>query len=294
MLADHVIREFYPDCAARQQPYAGLLSEVTARTARLIAKWQAVGFCHGVMNTDNMSISGETIDYGPCAFMDAYHPLTVFSSIDQQGRYAYGNQPGIAQWNLARLAEALLPLLAEDIERAIGLAQEALSRFPERFEPPFHAGLGRKLGLAAPREGDVDLARDLLSLMAASQADFTLAFRRLGDAVADRGAEAAFRALFADAASIDAWLARWRERLAQEPQDGAARSRAMHAVNPVYIPRNHGVQAVISAAVERGDYAPFEELLAVLARPFEPRPEFADYALPPQPEERVLETFCGT
>jgi uncharacterized protein YdiU (UPF0061 family) len=293
-LVDYAIDRHYPELAEAENRALALLEAVIARQAELVGRWMLVGFIHGVMNTDNMSISGETIDYGPCAFMDDYHPLTVFSSIDQGGRYAYGNQPGIAQWNLARLAEALLPLLADDAERAVGLAQGALSRFPERFEPAFHAGLLRKLGLASEREGDVALARDLLSIMAANQADFTLSFRLLGEVAANPAAEADFRALFADASAVDDWLPRWRQRLSEEPQDGHARRSAMHAVNPIYIPRNHRVQAVITAAIERQDYAPFEGLLTVLNRPFDERPEYAAYALPPQPEERVRETFCGT
>jgi uncharacterized protein YdiU (UPF0061 family) len=293
-LADYVIARHYPELAGAANRYLALLEAVITRQAELVGKWMLVGFIHGVMNTDNISIAGETIDYGPCAFMDEYDPLTVFSSIDHHGRYAYGNQPGIAQWNLARLAEALLPLLAEDTDRAVSLAQEALGRFAERFETPFHAGLTRKLGFAAEREGDVALARDLLNIMAANQTDFTLAFRRLGEAAADRDGEAGFRALFADAAAVDGWLVRWWQRLSNEPQDGYIRRSAMHAANPIYIPRNHRVQAVIAAAMERQDYAPFEELLTVLSRPYEERPEFSGYALSPQPQERVRETFCGT
>jgi serine/tyrosine/threonine adenylyltransferase len=293
-LADHVIARHYPELAGAENSYLALLEAVIARQAELVGKWMLVGFIHGVMNTDNMSISGETIDYGPCAFMDAYHPLTVFSSIDHHSRYAYANQPGIAQWNLARLAETLLPLLAEDTERAVSLAQEALTRFPERFEAPFHAGLARKLGLASGREGDVTLARDLLSLMAANQADFTLTFRLLGEAAADLEGEATFRALFADYASVDGWLARWRQRLSEEPGDGDVRRSAMHAVNPMYIPRNHRVEGMIEAATQRQDYAPFDALLTVLRTPYQNQPEFAHYALSPQPEERVRQTFCGT
>jgi serine/tyrosine/threonine adenylyltransferase len=293
-LVDYAIDRHYPELAEAENRALALLEAVIARQAELVGRWMLIGFIHGVMNTDNMSISGETIDYGPCAFMDEYHPLTVFSSIDQGGRYAYGNQPGIAQWNLARLAEAILPLLADDAERAVGLAQGALSSFPEHFEPRFHAGLLRKLGLVSEREGDVALARDLLSVMAANQADFTLSFRLLGEVAADPAAEADFGALFADPSAVDGWLERWRQRLSEEPQEGHARRSAMHAVNPIYIPRNHRVQAIITAAIERQDYAPFEELLTVLSRPFDERPEYADYALPPQPEERVRETFCGT
>jgi uncharacterized protein YdiU (UPF0061 family) len=293
-LADYVIGRHYPEARDAERPYLALLEAVIARQASLVARWLLVGFLHGVMNTDNMSIAGETIDYGPCAFMDEYHPATVFSSIDQHGRYAYGNQPGIAQWNLARLAEALLPLLAESADEAVGLAQAALGRFPDLFEGHFHAGLNRKLGLAANRADDVALARDFLRVMADGRADFTLTFRALGEAAADPERDAELRARFADPSALDGWLVRWRQRLADEPLDGEARRSAMHAANPMFIPRNHRVEAVIEAAVEREDFAPFAELLAVLRQPFAEQPAFAAYALPPMPEERVCQTFCGT
>jgi uncharacterized protein YdiU (UPF0061 family) len=226
--------------------------------------------------------------------MDAYDPATVFSSIDQQGRYAYGNQPRIALWNLTRLAEALLPLLSDDEERAVAEANDALSAFPGRFTAAHHAGLRRKLGLAGEREEDLALAGDLLKAMAENQADFTLTFRRLGDAAAGPDGDEAVRSLFADPCAYDGWAARWRERLRHDPCDGAERQAAMRAVNPVYIPRNHRVEAVIQAAVERNDFAPFDELLTVLSRPYEERPAFARYAEPPGPHERVHQTFCGT
>jgi uncharacterized protein YdiU (UPF0061 family) len=295
-LADYAIARHYPELAGAPNRFLALLQAVIAKQAELVGKWMLVGFIHGVMNTDNMSVSGETIDYGPCAFMDAYHPSTVFSSIDQHGRYAYSNQPGIAQWNLARLAEALLPLLAEDTDRAVSLAQEALSLFPERFEEPFHRGLTRKLGLglALTQEGDVALARDLLSIMAANGADFTLTFRMLGELAADTSKEVEFRALFKEPAAADDWLAGWRQRLADESDDGHRRRSAMHAVNPKYIPRNHRIEDMIAAAIQREDYQPFDELLMVLRKPYEEQAAFSRYALPPRPEERVLETFCGT
>jgi len=247
-----------------------------------------------VMNTDNMSIAGETIDYGPCAFMDEYHPGTVFSSIDQFGRYAYGNQPSIAQWNLARLAECLLPLLNDDQEKAVAEAREALAAFVTRFEAALHAGMRRKLGLFTEREDDMALAQGLLNLMAENRADFTLAFRRLSDAAAGPQADEPVRSLFIDPTAFDRWAAGWRARLTQEPQDGDSRRAAMRAVNPAFIPRNHRVEAVIEAAVERQDFAPFDELLAVLSKPYEDQPEFALYAEPPEPHERVVQTFCGT
>jgi protein adenylyltransferase len=294
LLADHVIARHYPDAAHAEQPYGALLARVIAAQADLIPQWLLVGFIHGVMNTDNTSVAGETIDYGPCAFMDAYDPAKVFSSIDEMGRYAYANQPRIAQWNLARLAETLLPLLSQDQEQAVALAQEALSGFAPRFEAAYHAGLRRKLGLATEREGDLALAGDLLRAMAENQADFTLTFRRLCDAAADPAGDEAARGLFADPTAYDRWAVRWRERLAAELQDGTARQSAMRAVNPAYIPRNHRVEAVITAAVERDDFGPFEELLRVLSRPYEEQPASSAYAEPPEPGERVYRTFCGT
>ncbi len=294
LLADYVIARHYPQAAETDRPYRTLLDQVIERQADLIARWLLVGFIHGVMNTDNMSIAGETIDYGPCAFMDAYDAATVFSSIDHYGRYAYGNQPRIAQWNLTRLAEALLPLLSDDEDKAVAEAQEALDAFAARFETAFYAGLRKKLGLFTERDGDVALARDLLEAMAENQADFTLTFRRLSDAAGGPEGDEAVRRLFANPSAYDGWAARWRERFRDEPQDGAIRQAAMRAVNPAYIPRNHRVEAVIEAAVERGDFTLFDELLTVLSTPYEDQPAFAHYADPPEPHERVCQTFCGT
>ena len=295
LLADHAIARHYPDAAAAEHPYRALLAGVIARQAALVARWLLIGFIHGVMNTDNMAVSGETIDYGPCAFMDAYDPATVFSAIDQGGRYAYANQPSIAHWNLVRLAEALLPLLDGDEDAAVEIAKAELAAFAPQFQAAYQDGLRAKLGLHTRHDGDRDLAEDLLARMAANQADFTLTFRRLGDAAADPAADAAVQALFADPGAYDSWAAAWRARLAQEPMDPAARRAAMHAVNPAYIPRNHLVEAAIVAAVERQDFAPFEALLAVLARPFDDQPDTNPrFAAPPLPEQRVLRTFCGT
>jgi uncharacterized protein YdiU (UPF0061 family) len=293
-LADHVIARHYPDIANAERRYHALLDAVIARQAELVARWLLVGFIHGVMNTDNTSISGETIDYGPCAFMDTYDPATVFSSIDEMGRYAYGNQPRIALWNLTRFAECLLPLFSDDQEKAIAEAQSALGDFAEKFDAAYYAGLRRKLGLFTAQDGDPELANDLLKVMAENAADFTLTFRRLGDAALDPASDAEVGKLFTDPAAYDAWAVRWRQRIAGEPQDAAARQAAMRAVNPAFIPRNHRVEAIIEAAVNRNDYAPFEELLTVLSRPFEDQPAFASYAEPPKPDERVLQTFCGT
>jgi uncharacterized protein YdiU (UPF0061 family) len=249
VLADHVIARHYPEAGKAEHPYRALLDAVIEAQAELIARWMLVGFIHGVMNTDNMSISGETIDYGPCAFMDAYDPAKVFSSIDQNGRYAYGNQPRIGQWNLTRLAETLLPLLSDDEENAVEQAETALGEYPGKFEAVFHAGLRHKLGLTAEQDGDVPLIGDLLKLMADNKADFTLTFRRLSDAAAGPEGDQFVRMLFSDPTAYDGWALRWRQRLAQDPQDGAQRKRAMQAVNPAFIPRNHRVEAVIQAAL---------------------------------------------
>lgn len=293
-LADHVIARHYPDLAGAERPYHGLLAGVIARQADLVARWLLVGFIHGVMNTDNTSISGETIDYGPCAFMDHYDPAAVFSSIDEQGRYAYANQPRIALWNLTRLAECLLPLLSDDKEKAIEQAQAILAEFPGKFTAAYQSGLRGKIGLLTAQHGDDALVQDLLDAMAKNQADFTLTFRRLSDAAEDVARDSDVRQLFTEPAAFDAWAARWRQRLDAEPETAAERAAVMRSVNPVFIPRNHRIEAVIQAAVSRDDFAPFEELLAVLAKPFEERPAFADYANPPEPHQRVLQTFCGT
>jgi uncharacterized protein YdiU (UPF0061 family) len=292
LLADHAIARHYPEAIKAENPYRALLEGVVARQAPLIAQWLHIGFIHGVMNTDNCAISGETIDYGPCAFLDAYDPAAVFSSIDQGGRYAYGNQPRIAQWNLARLAETLLPLLAEEEQAAIDSAQAALAGFAPQFQAAYLGGLRRKLGLATEQEGDAALAQDLLQRMADNQADFTLTFRALSDAAAGPEGDAAARALFTDPGAYDAWAPAWRQRLAAEP--AVDRPAAMRATNPAFIPRNHLVEEAIVAAVAREDFQPFESLLAVVTRPFEDQPEAARYALPPRPEQRVLQTFCGT
>src|SRR5882757_8241575 len=292
-LADHVIARHYPEVADSERPYLALLSAVIARQASLVARWLLVGFIHGVMNTDNTSISGETIDYGPCAFMDHYDPAQVFSSIDEMGRYAYANQPQIALWNLTRLAECLLPLLSDDKDKAIEQAQFILGEFAEKFTTAYQAGLRAKIGLFTARDGDEALVQDLLDAMAKSQADFTLTFRHLADAAADADNDSV-RAQFTDPAAFDEWAARWRQRLVDEPQSATERQAAMRAINPAFIPRNHRVEAVIAAAVNNDDYALFEELLTVLSKPYEDQPTFAAYAEPPLPEQRVLQTFCGT
>ncbi len=300
-LADYAIARHYPEAALAKQPYRALLDGVIARQAQLVAKWLLLGFIHGVMNTDNTSISGETIDYGPCAFMEAYDPVKVFSSIDHNGRYAYGNQPRAMLWNLTRLAEALLPVIEQEAgneEAALASAKEALAAFGPQFQAAYGAGLRRKLGLFTERDGDAELSQDLLTRMAANRADFTLTFRRLCDAVAGPEGDEGVRALFADPSAYDSWAVEWRRRLKEEPVFGSeqeeARAAAMRMTSPAFIPRNHVVEAALNAAMGQQDFRPFEELLDVVSRPYDDRLGLERYATPARPEECVLQTFCGT
>lgn len=295
-LADHAIERHYPELTKRKggERYLGLLESVQARQAALIAKWMGVGFIHGVMNTDNTSISGETIDFGPCAFMEQYDPQMVFSSIDEGGRYAYANQPWIAQWNLARLAETLLPLIDDDTDRAIELATELLQRFPERYEEEWLAVMRAKLGLERAQPGDKALAEALLAIMHRGRADFTLTFRRLADAAESREAEASLIALFERPEEIAGWLEDWRQRLAQDLWTEDERARRMRLANPAFIPRNHRVQQALTAAMDENDYGPFETLLEVITHPFDDQPGREEYTRPAEPTERVFRTFCGT
>lgn len=292
-LVDYVIDRHYPEARAAPIPALELLRRVTQRQEALIAQWMLVGFIHGVMNTDNMAISGETIDYGPCAFMDQYDPAAVFSSIDHRGRYAYGRQPAIAQWNLARFAETLVPLIHASAAEAVRLATEIVAPVVDRFDEHYLAGMRRKTGLAVAEEDDTALLQQLLQILRADRVDFTLAFRRVADVV--RGTQPQrFRALFPAASSIDEWLRTYRERLARDGGGAQDRAAAMDRVNPVYIPRNHRVEAALQAASAAEDLAPFEHLLALLQRPYEERPEGAGFEAPPAEGERVLQTFCGT
>ena len=295
VLADHVIDRHYAELSGVESPYLALLDAVADRQAALIARWLGVGFIHGVMNTDNMTISGETIDFGPCAFMDHYDPRTVFSSIDQNGRYAFGNQPMIGQWNIARLAEAMLAILDEDQDRAVEAANAAVARFIERFQDHWKAVIRAKLGLGAD-EQDIDqsLIRDLLVTLYEQKADYTLAFRRLSDAAENGEADASLGRLLEDPDALTPWLAAWRERLAQDATPPQERAAAMRAVNPAFIPRNHKVEEALAAAVDHGDFSLFEALNDVLSKPYEDQPGFAAYAEPPKPGEEITATFCGT
>ncbi len=277
-LLEYVIARHYPAARDADSPALAVLKEVTERQVALITRWMLLGFIHGVMNTDNMALSGETIDYGPCAFMDEYDPKTVFSSIDHNGRYAYTNQPAIAQWNLARLAETLVPLIDPDVDKAVTLATEVIAPFIADFDARFLEGMRRKIGLATALDGDAELIRDLLTAMHRSHADFTLTFRRL--------------ALAADP-DMARWLGEWRKRLAQDPKTTAERVASMRAASPAFIPRNHRVEAALKAA-EAGDCTLLHKLLGILRQPYEDQPEMIEYAQPPEPSERVLQTFCGT
>lgn len=291
-LADYVIERHYPELQGSAEPYLDLLVAVSERQAALLAAWMQVGFIHGVMNTDNMTLSGETIDYGPCAFMDRYDPDTVFSSIDHHGRYAWGNQPGIAGWNLARLAETLLPLLDADADRAVVKATELVNGFIDRYERHWLAGQRARLGLTLAEPGDLALAQGFLASMEGQGVDFTQAWRALAGAA--EGDVQPLRQLYADATAFDRWRLDWQARLAREPGAPADRAAAMRRVSPVYIPRNHLVEAALESAVEHGDLGPFRALLSVLARPFDEEPGNEVYAQPAPVGGLPYLTYCGT
>lgn len=289
-LADYTIRRHYPqaaEAASNGIRYLVLLQETIKRQASLIAKWQLAGFIHGVMNTDNMAISGETIDYGPCAFMGAFDPKTVFSSIDTQGRYAYGNQPPIAVWNLARFAETLLPLLHDDEDAAVKLAEEALSDFSGRFEDHWMAGMRGKLGLFNEEGEDVALVKELLGLMESHKADYTNTFRAL-----TFGRVTELGAMSCDGAFAD-WLEQWKARRGRQQEDEAASQELMRRSNPAVIPRNHRVEEALEAA-QQGDLGVMERLLAVLEQPYAHTAEQEEYAAPADPAGIPYRTYCGT
>jgi len=286
-LADYTIRRHFPDLAADGNPYLALLKAAMERQASLVARWLLVGFVHGVMNTDNMALCGESIDYGPCAFMDAYDPNAVFSSIDHNGRYAYGRQPQIAQWNLARFAETLLPLIHGDSQEAVSMANEAISGFPDTFRQYWLAGMRAKLGLLNQEADDGALVEGLLECMHRHGADFTNTFRNL--ATGSSSEASVFRTQ-----DFKQWFERWQARLKRQPGSWESSRRLMNAHNPAVIPRNHRVEEALEAAVERGDFGVMEKLLAVLSRPYEGPPEQAGYHLPPPPSDQPYRTFCGT
>lgn len=286
-LVDHALARHYPAANDPANPALALLTAVITAQCDLITRWLPLGFIHGVMNTDNVAISGETIDYGPCAFMDGFHPQCVFSSIDRGARYAWGNQPSIAQWNLTRLAETLLPLIAEDRDDAIKLAEQALAVFPDRFQAGYLAAFRAKLGLAEVNDSSKEFIKSTLEILAKNEVDFTLFFRHLTRVAAGEDA-AEVVALFSDETDANAWLESWRA--VASPKTELTR---MQAVNPILIPRNHRIEAAIQAGY-RGDFAPFNRLVDALAQPFTENAQFADLEQAPSSDERVTETFCGT
>jgi uncharacterized protein YdiU (UPF0061 family) len=286
-LADYTIRRHFPDLAADSNPYLALLGAVMERQASLVARWLLVGFIHGVMNTDNMALSGETIDYGPCAFMDAYDPNTVFSSIDHNGRYAYGRQPQIAQWNLARFAEALLPLIHEDPQGAVSMAKESISGFSDTFRQYWIAGMRAKLGLMNQEADDGALVKDLLDCMHRHGADFTNTFRALASNSLPESS--IFQTL-----DFKQWFQRWQARLKRQPDSWEASRQLMNIHNPAVIPRNHRVEEALEAAVERDDFKAMEKLLSILSQPYQDPPDKNGFHLPPPPAAQPYQTFCGT
>jgi uncharacterized protein YdiU (UPF0061 family) len=287
ILADYILRRHYPGRIPADNPYLALLHAVMERQASLVARWLLVGFIHGVMNTDNMALSGETIDYGPCAFMDAYDPATVFSSIDHQGRYAYGNQPHIAQWNLARFAETLLPLLHTDQEQAVAKAGEVIETFPATFQRHWLSGMRAKLGLFTEEVEDLALIETLLKWMQQHHADYTNTFRALTlEILPDEH-------LFHDATFAD-WHTRWQVRLEHQSKPKKSSRSLMRSRNPAIIPRNHRVEEALEAAVERADFTVMQRLLTVLATPYDDSPHHTDDRTPPASSARVYQTFCGT
>lgn len=294
LLTAHALARHYPGAVGAENDALALLEHVIDAQAALVARWLGVGFVHGVMNTDNTAISGETLDYGPCAFLDDYDPQKTFSSIDHGGRYAFSNQPRIALWNLSRLAEALLPLIAPDTEEAVRVATESLGRFTLRFEQA-HLGVMRaKLGLGQEEEDDGTLIESLLALLAAHHVDYALFFRRLSDA-AGTSSNSGLTSLFGgDEGPFRTWIEAWRRRLALEPVAAEARAASMRRANPAFIPRNHRVEEAIEAAVRRGDFQPFESLVHVLGKPYEDQPDYVHLGDPPGPDERVYKTYCGT
>ena len=294
LLTTYALERHYPDAVGSGNDALALVERVVEAQAKLVAQWLGVGFVHGVMNTDNTSISGETVDYGPCAFLDEFDPGKTFSSIDHGGRYAYSNQPRIAHWNVTRLAEALLPLIAGDADEAARLAGEKLERFGGIFERAYFEVMRRKLGFSSPEEGDESFVEGLFALLASAGADYTLFFRRLCD-VAGGSNEPELLSLFGgNEGGIRGWLEAWRKRLALESEAAEERASSMRRANPAFIPRNHRVEEAIDRAVKHGDFSPFETLVHALARPYEDQPEYAYLADPPAPEERVTQTFCGT
>jgi len=291
-LADYVIARHYPDAAGEENPYLALLDGVVNRQAELIAQWMSIGFIHGVMNTDNMQIAGETIDYGPCAFMDSFHPDTVFSFIDRNGRYAWGNQPAIGQWNLQRLADALMPIIDDDQERAAEMAEASIGRFGPIFNHRMISIFCQKMGLSPDIEESAKMVGETFAVMAKSSVDFTLFFRQL-TRIASGEDKAEFVSLFDDREAASSWLLEWRSHVENDGVPNEERAASMRQLNPIFIPRNHMIENVIKHG-EEGDFKPFHQMVELLANPYDEQPECAGFELPPKQDEIVEHTFCGT
>ena len=291
-LADYVIERHYPHVKNTDQPYISLLGAVVSRQANLVSKWFQLGFIHGVMNTDNTSVAGETIDYGPCAFMDEYHPKTVFSSIDHHRRYAFGNQASVLQWNLAQLAQCLVSIVNLDMDAVVAMAQAEVDLFPEKFEAELVTGMRAKLGMINEQDGDLALAFELLEVMATDKTDFTNTFSDLADAL--NGNVAKVHLHFKDRTAFGSWFTKWLERIKQEDRSLVESAAAMRAFNPSVIPRNHLVEAAIRAGEDNDNFGPFNALVDEVTRPFDARPEGSIYTHPPRSDEIVRQTFCGT
>jgi serine/tyrosine/threonine adenylyltransferase len=293
LLADYTLSRHFPQLLNLERPYLALFEEIAKAQAKLVASWMHVGFVHGVMNTDNMAVSGETIDYGPCAFLDEYEPMAVFSSIDDESRYAYARQPSIANWNLKQLGICLLKLFDKNEEKSVKLLNSSLEKFPELFRDFYFKGMGLKLGFTEILEKDYELIQDFLNMLSLQNIDYTVAFERLSQASTPMG-QKNLNALFADKALFGAWFKSWGERVHLNSENSLDVFRKMQKVNPVVIPRNHQIEKVIAAAHENQDFKPFQKLLEVVSSPFDLKQEDHTFKKPPRSEERVRETYCGT
>ena len=294
LLADYAINRHFPDIKESNLRYQTFLESVCNRQAALIAKWMHVGFIHGVMNSDNTSISGETIDYGPCAFMDSYDPATVFSSIDHHGRYAYGNQPNIAQWNIACLGECLLSLIHPDRNKAIGIAEEILDSFQDKFRKYWLSGMYKKIGLTQNEPEDINLLEQLLELMKENKTDYTLTFRYLSDAIENDTGNSNFEKQFLSPNKIGEWLTNWRKRLKIQSVSFKKIKMSMQKENPAFIPRNHRIEKAIYEAVDNNDYSYMDHLILLLNKPYQDQPDNGEYMHPPEKPDHNYQTFCGT
>ena len=293
-LVEYVIDRHYPEAREREEYVLDMLKAVIVKQADLIAKWQLLGFVHGVMNTDNMLLSGETIDYGPCAFIDGYNEHAVYSSIDKRGRYAYRNQPGVCHWNLSCLAQCLLPLIKKNEELALEDLQEALNSFPDLYLEAFIGVARPKFGLVLEEKGDLALIQNWFRILGDEKDDFTLAFRRLSDRAGEDNTVGCVANLFEFSDRYQDWIVQWKARCSREDCSQSERQALMYSVNPLYIPRNHIIEKVISVATETSDYGPFNELVDVIVNPYVYRPELEYFARPPRDDEVVTRTFCGT